>query len=97
MSSSSDEEMLLNNPFLRLRRQKIDIHPINLKRTQFGEYHKLFKELKGYPDRFFRYMRMNLDTFTYLLNKIKHRLIKTWCNWHKQPILAEERLVVTVR
>ena len=36
---------------------------------------------------------MSTVTFDYTLNKIKHRLDKNWCNWHKQPILLEERLV----
>ncbi|GFN86280.1 calcium-regulated heat stable protein 1 [Plakobranchus ocellatus] len=39
---------------------------------------------------------MNLETFGYILNKIEHRLEKSWCNWHR-PILPEERLVVTLR
>ena len=38
-------------------------------------------------------MRMTQDTFYYILNKIEHRLAKTWNNWHRQPIPQEERLV----
>ncbi|RVE52986.1 hypothetical protein evm_002284 [Chilo suppressalis] len=36
------------------------------------------------------------ETFYYILDLVKNRLMKNWCNWHKQPILPEERLVVTI-
>lgn len=94
-SSSSDEELLImDNPLLRLKRKREGIHPINRKRAEYGEYHHPFKEIKNHPERFFQYMRMTMDTFSYILQKVEDRLNKTWCNLHKQPILPEERLVV---
>ncbi|XP_050311194.1 uncharacterized protein LOC126746841 [Anthonomus grandis grandis] len=40
---------------------------------------------------------MNHETFKYILEKVKHLLTKNWCNLHSQPILPEERLVITLR
>ena len=39
---------------------------------------------------------MDTETFTYILGKIEHHLIKNWCNLHQQRILPEERLVITL-
>lgn len=99
MSDSSSEEdfVLMENIFVRMRQKRQGIHPINRDRKVYGEYHHLFLSLKEHDERFFQYMRMTLDTFTYYLEKIKMRSTKTWCNWHKQPILPEERLVITIR
>ncbi|CAH1986674.1 unnamed protein product [Acanthoscelides obtectus] len=96
MSSSSDEDIfLLENVFLKMRKQSV--HPINRKRKIYGEYHHLFQDIKADKQRFYRYTRMTPETFYYILDKVEHRLIKNWCNWHQQPILPEERLVVTIR
>lgn len=75
-SSDSDDQFLLDNPFLKLEQKKCGIHPINKNRKKFGEYHNLFQELKQYEDRFFQYMRMSLDTFKYILEMVEHRLTK---------------------
>lgn len=99
MESSSDEEfVLLDSLFPKLirPRRRYGVHTINKERASLGEYHHLFRQLKCYPDRFYAYMRMTVETFGYILNKIEHRLMKIWCNWHR-PILPEERLVVTMR
>ena len=72
-------------------------HEINSGRRYFGEYHYLFPLLKKYPAKFMSYMRMDTDTFAYILSKTETALTKDWCNFHTQPILAEERLVLTIR
>ncbi|RVE43458.1 hypothetical protein evm_011909 [Chilo suppressalis] len=97
MSDSSDDDLvLLGNVYLKMR--KTGIHPINRERKRFGEYHHLFvKELKFDDQRFYAYARMTKKTFNYILDLVENRLMKNWCNWHKQPILPEERLVVTIR
>lgn len=98
MSSSSDEELfLLENVELKIRRRKVGIHAINRGRGRFGEYHHLFPQVKLDKVRFFSYMRMELTTFSYILKKIEGVLVKFWGNWHKQPIHAEERLVICLR
>ncbi|GFO18868.1 hypothetical protein PoB_004537300 [Plakobranchus ocellatus] len=97
MDSSSDNEyFLMDSVFSKLKwpKRRCKVHNINKERGALGEYHHLFIQLKSYPDRFYAYTRMNLETFGYIHNKIEHRLEKFWCNWHR-PILPEERLVVT--
>lgn len=62
-----------------------------------GEYHTLFDTLKKDPKKFFLYTRMNLETFQYILMSIGSSLLKSWCNFHNQPIQPEEKLVITLR
>ncbi|KAK9722977.1 hypothetical protein QE152_g19409 [Popillia japonica] len=61
------------------------------------EYHHLYQELKGYPDHFYEYLRMEPSTFQYILNKIENKVNKRWENCHKIPISVEESLVITLR
>ena len=99
MDSSDEELFLLDSVLPKLvhaKRRRTNVHQINQERGEFGEYHNLFSKLKNHPDRFHGYVRMNQETFSYILEKISPRLTKTWCNWHN-PILPEERLVVTLR
>lgn len=101
-SSDSDDFYLLENNatkwFLQQKATKsFTVHPINQNRQEFGEYHHLFKELRNHPDRFFSYLRMQRETFDYILRMITPRLQKKWLNCHSQPILPEEQLVVTLR
>ena len=95
--SSDDDFFLQESTFLKLKRKRKAVHDINLKKTEFGEYHHLFQDLKQDAGKFFDYTRMTVETFNYILKKIEHRLTKAWCNWHTQPILPEERLVITLR
>lgn len=97
-STSSDEEFfLIEGLATKLKRKKVGIHPINLERKEYGEYHHLFKELKRDDRRFFQYTRMTQETFTYNFKIIEPLLTKNWCNLHRQPTLPEERLVITLR
>lgn len=82
---------------IQTRIRRFQIHEINRGRRYFGEYHHLFPLLKNYPNKFHQYMRMNTDTFSYILSKLENSLTKNWCNLHTQPILPEERLVLTLR
>ncbi|XP_016843940.2 uncharacterized protein LOC107981799 [Nasonia vitripennis] len=84
-------------PDITRRIKRFQIHEINCGRKYFGEYHHLFPILKMYPDKFKEYTRMKPSTFEYLLLHIKPTLTKNWCNLHTQPILEEERLVLTLR
>nr|CAH7734524.1 unnamed protein product [Callosobruchus chinensis] len=79
--------------------RRFSAHPINQKRQYLGEYHHLFQELKKrHSDRFYAYMRMSLDTFQYIYNNIETKIARcNYNNYHTNPILAEENLVVTLR
>lgn len=77
--------------------KKYQVHEIFKKRSLFGEYHHLFKDLKKHSKKFYDYTRMNLSTFNYILQKVTPMCEKNWCNLHNNPTGAEERLVVTLR
>lgn len=77
--------------------RSVQVHEINKERKIHGEYHHLFLLLKKYPIKFKQYIRMEIDTFDYVLFKIKESLTKKWCNLHTQPILPEEKLVICLR
>lgn len=101
MASSFLEHFLLAETPVLLRtgfkrRRTVSVHDVNKSRSTDGEYHHLFHQLKAYPDRFHSYTRMSLNTFDYILKKVESKLSKAWCNLHN-PILPEERLVVTLR
>ena len=77
--------------------RKWQLHEINAERVIYGEYHHLFPILRRYPTKFKEYTRMKIGTFDYLLFKAEDLLTKDWCNLHQQPIIPEERLVLTLR
>ncbi|KAJ4449246.1 hypothetical protein ANN_00643, partial [Periplaneta americana] len=78
------------------KRREFGVHPINRERGIFGEFHHLYGELRRFPDRFFEYSRMSIQTFDFLLNKIKARLQKQVTNFQR-PISPTERLTITLR
>ena len=79
------------------KRERSGVHDMSQLRGQYGEYHHPFPQLKADGEWFFQYFRMDIETFTYILWKIEHRLIKNWCNLHQQTIPPEERFVITLR
>ena len=89
-----DSSLVLSSVKKSVRRDHV--HPINRERRHFGEYHHLFCKLKNYPSRFHEYTKKSMDTFQYILTKVENRLLKNWCNLH-DPILPEEKLVITLR
>lgn len=78
-----------------VRRWKV--HPVNKERTTLGEFYHLYQELKGYPDRFYDYLRISPSTFKYILGLLEQKVEKVFTNRQEQPISVEERLVVTLR
>lgn len=77
--------------------RRVQTHELNQNRKVDSEYYHLFPVLRKYTDKFQKYTRMTVNTFDYVLTKIQGRLEKNWCNFHTQPIVAEERLVITLR
>lgn len=69
---------------------------MNKCRTKFGEFHHVYKNLRQHPDRFFKFLRMSIETFDFLVSKIKDRISKKKTNF-KEPISATERTYVTLR
>ena len=69
--------LLLDNSYLKRRirnrkKREYSVHPINKQREMFGEFHHLYGELR-FLERFFEYTRMSVQTFDFVLNKIKDR------------------------
>ena len=55
------------------------VHPINLNRPVFGEFHHLFNELKDDQERFTQYTRMSTDSFDCLLRLVRPSIEKSYC------------------
>ena len=90
---------LLENTALKLNllsNREIWVHPINLEREQYGEYHHLMPQLRRDPERFQKYFRMSPGTFDYVVQQVSPGIMKTTTNYRK-PISPEERLAVTLR
>jgi hypothetical protein len=79
-----------------LKKKIHGIHPINQLRNVYGEFHHLYWQLRKYPERFFEYLRMSVETFDFILSRVSHRLQKQTTNY-RQSISSAERLVVTIR
>jgi len=67
--------------------------PIKTLRFNQGDFDHLFQELKQDADMFFKYTRMNENTFNLLLSKVGQHLKKS--NWRALP--PEQRLIITLR
>jgi hypothetical protein len=80
----------------RRKRRRWWVHPINVKRLDFGEYHHLMPDLRDDEQKFHRYFRMEMEEFDFLLYRLTPFMHTNGSNWrlHLSP---EERLVVTLR
>jgi hypothetical protein len=94
--SSSDYEELLGSCASKclllqeLSVREYRVHPVNVKRNNFGEYHHLHKKLRYYPTRFFGYLRTEIDNYDYVLNLASENMQKELKNWHANPIAQQE-------
>lgn len=77
-------------------KRRYGVHPVNRSRSTYGEYHHLYRNLRNFPDKFFQYLRMSVESFDSLLEKVKRKIEKQHANW-KRPISPEEQLVITLR
>ena len=71
------------------------IHPINNLRFEKGEFFMLYPDLCKYEDRFFGWYRMSTKKFDELLGIVRNALQKK-CMKFREPISAEEQLVITI-
>ncbi|XP_025157680.1 uncharacterized protein LOC112588024 isoform X3 [Harpegnathos saltator] len=70
------------------------VGPINTRREEYGDFTTLLAELKEDRDLFFRYTRMDVETFYELLEMVRPYLQK---NSLREPICPEQRLTFRVR
>ncbi|KAJ8944527.1 hypothetical protein NQ314_009462 [Rhamnusium bicolor] len=80
----------------RKRRAEYWVHPLNTRRLEYGEYHRLCQELETYPARYFQYFRMSRNQFEKLHNMLADEISKENTNY-RDAISSRERLVVTLR
>ena len=70
------------------------IHPMNLKRPTDGEYVRVCLPLRKHPDKFFKYFRMSISTYDYIMENIEEDITK----YSNRPSVSPgERLAVTLR
>ncbi|CAH1959450.1 unnamed protein product [Acanthoscelides obtectus] len=71
------------------------VHDLNRNRGRDGEFHKKYENYRMYPDKFFEYTRMSVETFDYILINIQPELGK---KVNADRILsAAEKLFLTLR
>lgn len=70
------------------------VHPLNMLRPTDGEFVRVCVPLREYPDKFYKYFRMTVATFDYILDGVKCRITK---RSRRAPVGPAERLAVTLR
>lgn len=85
-------ENTLDKVGLKLR--SIWVHPWNLRRPIDGEFVRICVPLRNYPEKFYKYFRMGVSTFHYILDNIKCSITK---RSRRAPVGPAERLAVTLR
>lgn len=93
-NDDSDDDLFLLLSLCKRKRKWV--HDVNLKRTKFGEFHHLIKQLREDEVKFKDYFRMNTNQFDHLLSLIKDDIEKKSLNY-RESITAVERLAVCLR
>lgn len=104
MSNFNRKVLLSDNICLKIsliRKRQSKRKPTNkiyLERTQKGEFHHLYKELRSPANNFlfYGYARMTRSTFDYILDAIRSEITLSSTNF-QCPISVEERLILTIR
>uniref|UniRef100_A0A915DTI9 DDE Tnp4 domain-containing protein n=1 Tax=Ditylenchus dipsaci TaxID=166011 RepID=A0A915DTI9_9BILA len=82
--------------YLRQRNRKRScwIHPMNVRRAEVGAFVTTMPDLKKYPEKCLKYIRMDITTFYKLLEIVKPSITHVSI---RVPVSSEERLMVTLR
>ena len=72
------------------------VHPINLECKEKGEFYRLYPDLRHFNKRFTGMYRLDAEKFEELLHKIMPLITKKW-TYMREPISAEQRLILTLR
>ena len=72
------------------------VHDIIQKRKEYGEYHRLVKELELDEERFYQYFRMSKDQFKLILDLVEPHITKTDTQL-RDSITPRERLAICIR
>ncbi|KAM3909895.1 uncharacterized protein RB166_021521 [Leptodactylus fuscus] len=77
-------------------RRKYWVHPLNIKRPSSGSFAMLYQELRLFPDKFAKFLRMTPEAFDRLLGMLADHLHRQDTTMRK-AISPTERLVITLR
>ena len=72
------------------------VDPINEMCMKKGEFYILYLDLHHFPPKFFNMDRMSVPKFDALLKKVAPKLQKKW-TIIRQPLSAEQKLIITLR
>lgn len=78
------------------RQRRYWVHPYCSNREEMKRFTEFYSKIREYPDKFFKYYRMSIQSFDELLFKLRLSLTKQETTFRK-PICAEERLTLTLR
>ena len=86
-----------DQPKHKRRKHSIWMKPWFQKRHQMSAYNNILKEFRlKDAENYRRYLRMNVETYEYILNAVRPLITKKKTKF-REPISPEERLVVTLR
>ena len=78
------------------KRQNMWVHPINIKRPEFGILSHLYRDLLEDEEKFHGFFRMNIDQFYCLSQLVREEIRKQNTNY-RRAIKPEERLAIFLR
>lgn len=77
-------------------KRKYAVHPLNGERRKKGQFQQIYGDLRKYPEKFFSFYRMSMQTFDEILSYVKPNLSKL-DNIKNDTITPEERLTITLK
>jgi len=83
----------LNSP---RREREFWVHPFNKSREENERFKKFYLDIRQYPQKFFEYYRMSIQSFDELLENVRPHITKKITPF-RNPVSAEERLTLTIR
>jgi len=80
----------------RKKNRKYWVHPLLSDRSTKGLFNLFYNDLRKYEDKFFNYLRMSVNSFDELMEKLQEDLTGQQTNM-RECISPLEKLVVTLR
>lgn len=91
--SIADSFGYLNSP---RKEREFWVHPFNKSREDNERFKKFYLDIRQYPQKFFEYYRMSIQSFDELLENVRPYITKQITQF-RNPVSAEERLTLTIR
>ena len=79
-----------------LKIKRSGVHQINELQKKYWEFYYIYWQLWNHSQKFFKYLRMSVETSDFLLSRVSHRLNKQPTN-NRQSISHAERLLVAIQ